>query len=110
MGGVIERYTLPEMGEIWSEAHRYALWCKIETLVLEAHAAAGTVPADAVAPVRDAPRAARTHGVHAEPDSFGHRLADFAFGLAQSRDRLRRARAAVAVAKLSGAVGSYSTV
>jgi adenylosuccinate lyase len=192
---VIDRYTLPEMGEVWSDAHRYALWCRVETLVLEAHAAAGTVPAEAVEPVRAAPpptpeavaaveavtqhdviafltawadntfprsaaayvhfgltssdlldtalavqlveasdvllakadalvaalrdlglahrdtiRVGRTHGVHAEPDSFGHRIADFAFGLARSRDRLRRARAAVAVAKISGAVGTYSNV
>ena len=46
---MIERYTLPEMGRVWSEAHKYELWCRVETLVLEAHADAGTVPADAVA-------------------------------------------------------------
>ncbi len=51
---MIERYTLPEMGRVWSEAHKYELWCKVETLVLEAHAAAGVVPADAVEPVRNA--------------------------------------------------------
>jgi adenylosuccinate lyase len=59
---------------------------------------------------RDTIRVGRTHGVHAEPDSFGHRIADFAFGMARSRDRLRRARTAVAVAKISGAVGTYSNV
>jgi adenylosuccinate lyase len=192
---VIERYTLPEMGAVWSEAHKYELWCRVERLVLEAHAAAGTVPASAVEPVRAAPppspeavaaveqvtqhdviafltawadntvpreaaayvhfgltssdlldtalavqlveasdlllakadalvgslrdralehrdtlRVGRTHGVHAEPDVFGHRLADFAFGVARSRDRLRRARSAVAVAKISGPVGTYSSV
>src|SRR5439155_6390213 len=52
---VIERYTLPEMGRIWSQEHKYELWCRVETLVLEAHASAGTVPADAVGPVRAAP-------------------------------------------------------
>src|SRR5258707_8918794 len=52
---MIDRYTLPEMGRVWSEAHKYELWCQVETLVLEAHAGAGTVPADAVAPVRAAP-------------------------------------------------------
>ena len=192
---MIDRYTLPEMGEIWSDAHKYALWCRVETLVLEAQAAAGVVPADVVEPVRRAapptpqavaeveavtqhdviafltawadntePRSAaayvhygmtssdlldtalavqlveatdlllskadalvstlrdrglehrgtfrvgRTHGVHAEPDVFGHRLADFAFGIARSRDRLRRAREAVAVCKLSGPVGTYSNI
>jgi len=192
---VIERYTLPEMGRVWSEAHKYELWCRVEAIVLEAHAAAGTVPADVVEPVRQAapptpeavaaieavtqhdviafltawadnttPREAaawvhhgmtssdlldtalavqlteatdlllaradelvaalrdhalvhratlrvgRTHGVHAEPDVWGHRVADFAFAAARSRDRLRRAREAVGIAKISGAVGSYSNI
>jgi adenylosuccinate lyase len=192
---VISRYTLPEMGQVWSEAHKYELWCRVETLVLEAHAQAGTVPADSVAPVRAAapptpeavaeveavtdhdviafltawadnttPRSAaayvhfgmtssdlvdtalavqlteatdillgkadalvaalrehalahretlrpgRTHGVHAEPDVWGHRVADFAFAAARGRDRLRRAREAVAVGKLSGPVGNYSNI
>ena len=192
---MIERYTLPEMGRIWSDAHKYELWCQIEILVLAAHAAAGTVPASSVGPVRAAapptpqavaaleaitghdviaflsawadnttPRAAaayvhfgmtssdlldtalalqlagatdlliakatalvgalrehalahsgtlragRTHGIHAEPDVWGHRVADFAFAMARCRDRLLRARAAVAVGKLSGPVGTYSNI
>src|SRR5215469_15722931 len=192
---MIDRYTLPEMARVWSEAHKYELWCRVETLVLEAHARAGTVPADAVAPVRSAPpptpeavaaveavtehdviafltawadnteprsaaayvhygmtssdlldtalalqlaeatdiiiakadrlvavlrehglahretlRSGRTHGVHAEPDVWGHRVADFAFAAARSRDRVRRAREAVAVGKLSGPVGTYSNI
>jgi adenylosuccinate lyase len=192
---MIERYTLPEMGRVWSEAHKYELWCQVETLVLEVHAEAGTVPADCVEPVRRAapptpeavaeieavtqhdviaflsawadnttPREAaayvhfgmtssdlldtalalqligatdilldkadrlvaamrdlglehkasvrvgRTHGIHAEPTTFGHRVADLAFAMARSRDRLRRARDAVAVAKISGAVGTYSNI
>jgi adenylosuccinate lyase len=52
----------------------------------------------------------RTHGVHAEPTTFGHRLAVFAFELSRDRDRLRRARDVVAVGKLSGAVGTYAAV
>ena len=192
---MIERYTLPEMGRVWSEAHKYELWCRVETIVLEAHAAAGVVPGDVVEPVRNAPpptpeavaaieavtqhdviafltawadnttpreaaawvhhgmtssdlldtalavqlteatdlllaradalvlalrdhalahrqtlRVGRTHGVHAEPDVWGHRVADFAFAAARSRDRLRRAREAVGIAKISGAVGSYSNI
>jgi adenylosuccinate lyase len=192
---MIERYTLPEMGRVWSEARKYELWARVELLVLEAHAKAGTVPAGSVEPVRSAkipspqevaaveavtdhdviafltawadntePRAAaawvhygmtssdlldtalavqlaeasdlliaqatrlvavlrdhalahrdtlrpgRTHGVHAEPDSWGHRVADFAFAMARSRDRLVRAREAVAVGTLSGPVGSYSNI
>jgi adenylosuccinate lyase len=192
---MIERYTLPEMGRVWSEAHKYELWGRVELLVLEAQARAGTVPAGSVEPVRSAkipapeavaaveavtdhdviafltawadntePRAAaawvhygmtssdlldtalavqlaeasdlliakatrlvavlrdhalahrdtlrpgRTHGVHAEPDSWGHRVADFAFAMARSRDRLVRAREAVAVGTLSGPVGTYSNI
>jgi adenylosuccinate lyase len=192
---MIDRYTLPEMGRIWSEAHKYELWCRVEFLVLEAHARAGTVPAETVGPVRSAPpptpeavaaveavtdhdviafltawadntvprsaaayvhygmtssdlldtalavqlaeatdiilakadrlvavlrdhalahrntlRSGRSHGVHAEPDLWGHRVADFAFAAARSRDRVRRAREAVAVGKLSGPVGSYSNI
>ena len=192
---MIERYTLPEMGRVWSEAHRYELWCRVETFVLEAHARAGTVPASSVEPVRQAPpptpeavaaaeavtdhdviafltawadnttpreaaayvhfgmtssdlvdtalalqlteatdllvakasklvavlrehalahrgtlRVGRTHGIHAEPDVWGHRVADFAFAMARCRDRLLRARDAVAVGKLSGPVGSYSNI
>ncbi len=193
--GVIDRYTLPEMGHVWSEAHKYELWCQVETAVLTAQAAAGTVPAEAVGPVAAAappsaeavaaleavtghdviaflsawannttPREAaayvhygmtssdlvdtglalqlteatdlltarcerllhvlrehalahratlrvgRTHGIHAEPDLWGHRVADFAFAVHRCRDRLLRARQAVAVGKLSGAVGSYSNI
>jgi adenylosuccinate lyase len=59
---------------------------------------------------RDTLRPGRTHGVHAEPDSWGHRVADFAFAMARSRDRLVRAREAVAVGTLSGPVGTYSTI
>ncbi len=192
---MIERYTLPEMGQVWGEAHKYELWARVELLVLQAQARAGTVPAGSVEPVRSAkiptpeavaaveavtdhdviafltawadnttPRSAaawvhygmtssdlldtalavqlaeatdlliakatrlvavlrdhalahrdtlrpgRTHGVHAEPDSWGHRVADFAFAMARSRDRLIHAREAVAVGTLSGPVGSYSNI
>jgi adenylosuccinate lyase len=192
---MIERYTLPEMGRVWSEAHKYELWGRVELLVLEAQSRAGTVPAGSVQPVRSAkiptpeavaaveavtdhdviafltawadnttPRSAaawvhygmtssdlldtalavqlteatdlliakatrlvavlrdhalahrdtlrpgRTHGVHAEPDSWGHRVADFAFAMARGRDRLVLARGAVAVGTLSGPVGSHSNI
>lgn len=192
---MIERYTLPEMGRVFGDAHKYELWCQVETLVMEAHAAAGTIPADAVEPVRQAPpptpervreieevtqhdviafltawadntepreaakwvhfgmtssdlldtalaaqlaeatdillgkadelvavlrdhalehaatlRVGRTHGIHGEPDVWGHRVADFAFGMARSRDRLRRAREAVGVMAISGPVGTYSNI
>jgi len=52
--------------------------------------------------------AGRTHGVHAEPTSFGVKLGGWAFELSRDRERLRAARDEVAVGKLSGAVGTYS--
>ena len=52
--------------------------------------------------------AGRTHGVHAEPTTFGLKLAGWTFELDRDRDRLRRARDQVAFGKLSGAVGTYS--
>ncbi len=55
-------------------------------------------------------RVGRTHGIHAEPDVWGHRVADFAFAMARCRDRLVRARAGIAVGKLSGPVGTYSNI
>lgn len=192
---MIDRYTRPEIGRVWSEEHKYELWCRIELLVLQAHAATGVVPESAVAAVRAAappsaqrvaeieettqhdviafltawadntePREAaayvhfgmtssdlldtglavqlteatdillaradrlvavlrdhalthrdtikvgRTHGIHAEPTVWGHRVADLAFAAARSRDRLRAARRAVGVIAISGAVGTYSNI
>jgi adenylosuccinate lyase len=52
----------------------------------------------------------RTHGVHAEPTTFGHKLALWAFELDRDRDRLRQARQTVSVGKLSGVVGTYSQI
>ncbi len=57
---------------------------------------------------RETLMAGRTHGVHAEPTTFGLKLAGWAFELARDRDRVRRARDGVSVGELSGAVGSYS--
>jgi adenylosuccinate lyase len=54
--------------------------------------------------------AGRTHGVVAEPTSFGHKVALWAFELDRDRERLRRAREAVAVGAISGAVGTYAQV
>jgi adenylosuccinate lyase len=50
----------------------------------------------------------RTHGVHAEPTTFGLKLAVWAFELERGRRRLRAALEGMRVGKLSGAVGTYS--
>jgi adenylosuccinate lyase len=49
----------------------------------------------------------RTHGVHAEPITFGAKLAGWAFELDRDRDRLRGALETMRVGKLAGAVGTY---
>ena len=59
---------------------------------------------------RDTPMAGRTHGMHAEPTTFGVKLALYALQADRDRQRLQAARAAVAVGKLSGAVGTYSNI
>jgi adenylosuccinate lyase len=195
---VIPRYTLPEMGALWTDEQKLAAWVQVELLVCEALAEIGviadedllairkgsvptpervreieattnhdviafltayreTVPdpdgsnparwihhgltssdlldtalavtltraADLVLAKADllveafASRAqqhwsticiGRTHGVHAEPTTFGHKLAHFAFAVDRGRVRLRAARSAVATGSLSGAVGTYSNI
>lgn len=52
----------------------------------------------------------RTHGIHAEPTTFGHKLARFAFAVDRSIRRLRAAREAVAVGTISGSVGTYALI
>ncbi len=52
----------------------------------------------------------RTHGVHAEPTTFGLKLAVWAFELDRARRRIARALEGVRVGKLSGAVGQYAAI
>ena len=70
----------------------------VDVLRRRAHEFAGT------------PMAGRTHGIHAEPTTFGAKLALWCLQADRDRARLRAARDAVAVGKLSGAVGTYSNV
>jgi adenylosuccinate lyase len=58
----------------------------------------------------DMPVAGRTHGMHAEPTTFGAKFALWALQADRDRRRLRAARDAIAVGKLSGAVGTYSNI
>jgi adenylosuccinate lyase len=59
---------------------------------------------------RDTLCVGRTHGVHAEPTTFGLRLAGFAFEADRNLQRLERAFAQLAFGKLSGAVGTYASI
>jgi adenylosuccinate lyase len=56
---------------------------------------------------RDTVAIGRTHGVHAEPTTFGAKLAGWAFELARDRERVARALEGARVGKLAGAVGTY---
>jgi adenylosuccinate lyase len=58
----------------------------------------------------DTPMAGRTHGMHAEPTTFGVKLALWCLQVDRDRTRLLRARDGIAVGKLSGAVGTYSNI
>ena len=57
---------------------------------------------------RRTPVVGRTHGIHAEPTSFGLKLALWHAELGRDRERLVRAREAIAVGKIAGAVGTYA--
>src|SRR5437867_10274733 len=57
---------------------------------------------------RRTPMVGRTHGVHAEPMTFGLKLALWFAEVGRDRERVQRARAAISVGKLSGAVGTFA--
>ena len=59
---------------------------------------------------RDTPMIGRTHGIHAEPTTFGAKVALWALQVDRDRRRMKAARYTVAVCKLSGAVGTYSNI
>src|SRR6266576_961004 len=188
---MIDRYTLPEMGALWSEETKFQKWLDVEIAVCEVHAEMGTIPRDALEQIksrakfsvarineiekttdhdviafttnlaesigeasrfvhygltssdvvdtanalllRDAcdillnkvdallevlkrraiefkltPQIGRTHGIHAEPTSFGLTFALWYDEMRRNRERLIHAREAVAVGKISGAVGAFA--
>ncbi|TSA53676.1 MAG: adenylosuccinate lyase [Actinobacteria bacterium] len=59
---------------------------------------------------RNTPMIGRTHGIHAEPTTFGAKVALWALQLGRDRERMITARNTIAVCKLSGAVGTYSNI
>src|SRR4029078_1267033 len=188
---MIDRYTLPEMGALWSEQNKFQKWLDVEIAVCEVHAEMGTIPHDALEQIkarakfsvarineiekttnhdviafttnlaesigeasrfvhygltssdvvdtanalllRDAaeillkkvdtlidtlkrrelefkntPQVGRTHGIDAEPTAFGLTFALWFDEMRRNRERLLRAREAVAVGKISGAVGAFA--
>lgn len=190
---MIDRYTRPEMGEVWTPKAKMDGWLAVELAATDAWAAEGVVPPEAAAVCRekgaftveavnareeitnhdvaafvdvvagsigeegrwihygltssdvldtalatqltrageilvegaiafrdalvklalehrDTLCVGRTHGVHAEPTTFGLRMAGFAFEADRNVTRLEEASMRVARGKLSGAVGTYASV
>ena len=189
---MIERYTRPQMGRIWSEQNKLDKWLQVELAVCEAWAERGVIPRDAIPKLRNArfdldaisrylpemhhdmtvflrsladslgpesryihlgltsqdvmdtalalqlmeatelleedlralaeavrDRAlehkntaciGRTHGVHAEPTTFGLKLAAWWDELRRQTHRLTQAKETVSVGKISGTVGTHATV
>ncbi|MBE9142795.1 adenylosuccinate lyase [Planktothrix mougeotii] len=190
---MIERYTLPEMGNLWTETYKLQTWLQVEIAVCEAQAELGYIPSEAVEEIKakanfdikrvleieaevrhdmiafltnvneyvgDAGRyihlgltssdvldtalalqlvasvdvllertealsqairyqaqqhrntvmIGRSHGIHAEPITFGFKLAGWLAEVCRNRERLVRLRQTVAVGKISGAVGTYANV
>jgi adenylosuccinate lyase len=188
---MITRYTLPEMGALWSEAARFQKWLEVEVAVSDVHAEMGTIPREAAREIREragftverineiekttdhdviafttalaesigeasrfvhygltssdvvdtanalllrdasdlllakvdalmavlkrrafefkrTPQVGRTHGIHAEPTSFGLTFALWYDEMRRNRVRLERARETVSVGKISGAVGAFA--
>ena len=83
---------------------------KAATLLIDAATALEEAIATRARELRDMPMVGRTHGIHAEPTTMGAKMALWALQVRRDRSRLERARHAVSVGKLSGAVGTYSNV
>lgn len=79
-------------------------------LMIEASSSLLATLVDMAREHRDTVMIGRTHGIHAEPTTFGTKVALWALQVDRDRDRLRQAREAIAVMKLSGAVGTYSNI
>ena len=190
---MIERYTLPEIGRIWSDHNRFEIWLKVEILACEAQHQLGLIPADDLKTIqkkanfdvrrvleieetvkhdviafltnvaeyvgpssryihlgmtssdlldtslacqmrqaglllaqklaqfrqvvgararehRDTVCIGRTHGIHAEPMTFGLKLAMWYDELRRCEQRLQQAIGAISVGKISGAVGTFAHI
>ena len=190
---MIERYTRPEIGRIWSDEAKYGAWLRVELAVCDAYARRGRIPPEALDRIRGRARVdiariaailervkhemialltsleeqlgedsrfvhigltsndvwdtalalqlrdavdllivgqqrlrevlgalalrhkdtlivGRTHGVHAEPTTFGLKVLVWYVEAGRNLERLRRARAVIVVGKLSGAVGTFAHV
>jgi adenylosuccinate lyase len=89
-------------------------WCwalrDAADLLIDASSTLLTTVIDLAQSHRQSAMIGRTHGIHAEPTTFGAKVALWALQIDRDRERLRAARHAIAVCKLSGAVGTYSNI
>ena len=81
----------------------------MDIVITEAIALRDALTRRAVASI-DIPITGRTHGMHAEPTTFGTKFALFALQVQRDVERARQARTSIAVGKLSGAVGTFSNI
>jgi adenylosuccinate lyase len=81
----------------------------MDIVITEAIALRDALTRRAVASI-DIPITGRTHGMHAEPTTFGAKFALFALQVQRDVERARHARTSIAVGKLSGAVGTFSNI
>lgn len=190
---MIERYTLPEMGDLWTDDYKFQTWLRVEIAVCEAQAELGYIPKEAVEEIkakakfdpkrileieaevrhdviafltnvneyvgdagryihlgmtssdmldtalslqmvdslqvilihvenliqairykaqehRDTVMIGRSHGIHAEPITFGFKLAGWLAEMLRHRERLNHLQDSIAVGKISGAVGTYANI
>ncbi len=95
--------------DVVDTAQCVTLRAAMDIVVAEVTALRDALSARAIEEV-DTPVAGRTHGVYAEPTTFGAKFALFALQVERDRERCVDARRAIAVGKLSGAVGTYSNI
>ncbi|MGH9839506.1 MAG: adenylosuccinate lyase [Blastocatellia bacterium] len=80
---MIKRYTLPEMGAIWTEENRFRKWLDVEIAACEANAEAGNIPADAVAVIREK-AAFSVERIHDLEKTLDHDVIAFTTNLAEN--------------------------
>jgi adenylosuccinate lyase len=79
---MIKRYTLPEMGAIWTEENRYRKWLEVELAACQANAEAGHIPAEAVETIREK-AAFSVERIHELEKTLDHDVIAFTTNLAE---------------------------
>jgi adenylosuccinate lyase len=80
---MIERYTLPEMGAIWTEENKFRKWLEVEIAACQANAEAGSIPMDAAEIIRQK-AAFSVERIHELEKSLDHDVIAFTTNLAEN--------------------------